>query len=520
MIIVITGPTCTKKSKIAIEVAKFFNGEIVNADAFQIYQELNIGTAKPHKEDLKEVKHHLYDYVSPKENYSIYQYQKDARKVINQLLKDKKTVVLVGGSGLYIRSALYDYKFSKNNKVVDLSKYEKLDNKKLHNELKKIDPLSASKIHMNNRKRALRAIAIFLETKHTKTELENKQKHKIIYDDVHIYSVDMPRDVLYERINLRVDEMFKNGLVNEVHYLVNKYGEDRQCLYAIGYKEIIKNKALNKQEVKALIQKNTRNYAKRQLTFIRYQYQDLVKWIKNAKEIIDDIINVDMDARTKALLGEQNVKQLKNKRIAIFGIGGVGGTAAEALVRSGVLSLDLIDNDIVKKSNLNRQILFTNKDIDRPKVNVAKTYLKSINKNLNIKTYKLFFDEKTINKMPFNKFDYVIDAIDSFNSKKLLINECIKRNIPFISSLGMGNRFDSTKLVVATLDNTHDDPLAKKLRTELKKENIDLSKIKVVFSNEIPQKRNSIITSMIFVPSHAGLLLAREVINNLIKKEK
>ncbi|MCQ2796105.1 MAG: tRNA (adenosine(37)-N6)-dimethylallyltransferase MiaA [Bacilli bacterium] len=517
MIIVITGPTCTSKSKIAIDVAKVFNAEIINADAFQVYKELDIGTAKPTSNQLKQVKHHLYSYLKPTDNFSIYDYQKDARALIDKLLKQKKNIILVGGSGLYIRSVLFDYEFKDNEKKVDLKKFDKFTNEELHKELKKVDSISAKKIHPNNRRRVLRALEIYYAYGKSKSAIEKEQSHKIIYDDVYIYSTDVDKEVLYKRINERVVKMVEGGLIKEALSLEKKYGADLQSLKAIGYKEIIENKDKSKQEITELIQKNTRHYAKRQLTFIRYQYGDKVKWIKSAKDIISDLTNNDIDSRTEALIGKDNLKAIKKTSVAVFGIGGVGGTAAEALLRSGVSHLYLIDHDAVNASNLNRQILFTKNDLKKDKVKVAKTRFNQINPEVKVHIYKKFLDENNIKELPFEKFDYVIDAIDSIPSKITLIKYLLKKKIPFISSLGMGNRFNPSKLVITTLDKTHDDPLAKKLRNELKKDKIDISKIKVVTSNETPIKDKPLVTSMMFVPSTAGLLLANYIISLIIK---
>lgn len=521
MLIVITGPTATNKSKIAIEIAKTFNGEIINADAFQIYKELDIGTAKPCQEDMKIVPHHLYNFLSPKDRYSIFQYQKDARKCIDEVIKRNKTPILVGGSGLYIRSAIYDYEFKETspNEEADLSAFYNLTNEELHKALEEVDPKEATKLHPNNRRRVLRALYIYYTYHKPKSEIIEEQEHKIIYKDTHIYAIDMDKKDLYERIDNRVNKMMEMGLVKEAIDLSKKYGEDIQAFSAIGYREIINNKNLSTDEIKEMIQKDTRHYAKRQKTFIKYQYKDSFKWVSNAQEIIDDLDSNNFDDRTESLIGKDNLNALKKSRIAIFGIGGVGGTAAESLIRSGVNSLDLIDFDVVNASNLNRQILFTYKDIDKKKVKVAKKRLEKINPDVDINIYHKFFDETKIKKIPFNEFDFVIDAIDSIKSKITLIKYLLKNDIPFISSLGMGNRLDLTKLIVTTLDKTHDDPLAKKLRDELKKDKIDLRKINVVTSNEIPIKGKNKITSMIFVPSTAGLLLASYAINSILKKE-
>lgn len=272
MIYVITGPTCTGKSEDAHTLAKAINAEIVNGDAFQIYKELNIGVAKPNK-DFLDVPHHLFDFVSPDTPYSIMEYQQDARRVIDDIHSRGKNVVIVGGSGLYIRSALYDYEFTKKESEVDMSEYENLTNEELFEKLREIDPEECKILHPNNRKRVMRAIEIYLQNGKAKSEINASQEHKPIYD-VKFLVKGMDREVLYDRINKRVDKMVKLGLVDEVKMLVNKYGQDKQSLQAIGYKEIIAslNGEYSISEAIDLIKKNTRNYAKRQLTFIRHQF--------------------------------------------------------------------------------------------------------------------------------------------------------------------------------------------------------------------------------------------------------
>lgn len=287
MIIVITGPTCLGKSDTALAIAKKINAEIINGDAFQCYKEMEIGVAKPPKEYFKEVPHHLYSFVDVDHDYSIAEYQINLRNKIDELLSKGKSIIIVGGSGLYIRSALYDYDF-KENKKVDMSKYEAMDNRTLHDELRKIDPKQAEIIHMNNRKRVLRAIEIYLSSGETKSSLVDKQEHKPIYD-VKFFVREIDRDELYSRINKRVDLMYEMGLENEVKNLYKKYGNKPHALQAIGYKEIIA--ALEGkyplEEAKELIKKNSRNYAKRQLTFVRHQFP--VTYYKDNQDLLEKI---------------------------------------------------------------------------------------------------------------------------------------------------------------------------------------------------------------------------------------
>ena len=272
MIYVITGPTCLGKSETAVYLAKKLNAEIVNGDAFQCYKQMNIGVAKPSEELLKEVKHHLYSFVDVDHDYSIAEYQKTLRSTLDEIISRGKDVILVGGSGLYIRSALYDYEFEED-KSVDMSKYKNMDNRTLHDELTKIDPAEADKIHMNNRKRMLRAIEIYLSTGKMKSEIISGQDHKPIYE-TRFFVRDLDREVLYERINKRVDQMMKEGLFEEVKDLVKKYSPNCHSFQAIGYKEflpVISGDETLENAVE-LVKQHTRNYAKRQLTFIRHQF--------------------------------------------------------------------------------------------------------------------------------------------------------------------------------------------------------------------------------------------------------
>ena len=290
MIIVITGPTALGKTKSAIKIAKAIDAEIINGDAFQSYKELNIGTAKPTEKELASVPHHLYSIIEPTHNYSIAEYQSNLRAKIQELLVKNKNIVIVGGSGLYIRSALYDYEFLPN-KEVDMSRYEKMDNKALHDYLKEIDPEQADIIHENNRKRVLRAIEIYESTGESKSSLIDKQEHKLLYD-AKFFVRDLDREELYECINKRVDEMFKEGLVDEVKRLISKYDSNLNCFQAIGYKEIIDCLRCNGslEDAKELVIQHTRNYAKRQMTYIRHQFD--VCFYKNDEELLKEIQNV------------------------------------------------------------------------------------------------------------------------------------------------------------------------------------------------------------------------------------
>lgn len=219
--------------------------------------------------------------------------------------------------------------------------------------------------------------------------------------------------------------------------------------------------------------------------------------------------------RSKELIGEAKIKSFEDKVIMIVGLGGVGGTAFEALVRSGFKHFIIVDHDDVDITNLNRQVIYTLDDVNTSKVDKCEAFAKSISKDIVIEKYKVFFDEESANIFKDKKIDFVIDAIDKPASKKALIRFAIDNNIKFISSLGMGNRIDPECVKITTLNKTENCPLAKIMRTLLRKDNIDLKLVPVVFSNETPIVKLDHPASMIMVPSTAGLLIAKYVITNI-----
>ena len=223
--------------------------------------------------------------------------------------------------------------------------------------------------------------------------------------------------------------------------------------------------------------------------------------------------------RTKSLIGEIALEKLASSRIAVFGIGGVGGYVVEALVRAGIGEIDLIDNDTINATNINRQIVALHSTIDQYKVDVMKARALDINPNIKINTYKTFFSDETVNEFNFSKYDYVIDAIDSVKSKLLLIETAKNLNIPIISSMGTGNKLDPTGFVITDISKTSVCPLARVIRTELKKRGI--KNLKVLYSKEIPIKTNQKTPSSIsFVPPVAGLIIASVVVKDLISATK
>ena len=266
-VIVIIGPTGVGKTKLSIELAKKLNGEIINADSMQVYKGLNIGTAKIKEEEKDGVIHHLFDIVDVNDMYTIYDYQKDCRRVIEDIIKRGKTPILVGGSGLYIRAALYDYDLKEENKLYDFSNYS---NKELYDKCKEID--INCNIHENNRKRLERFLNKYLNN----DSFNNNSKP--LYNFI-LIGLTTEREKLYDIINKRVDLMIKDGLINEVKSFYDKNIRSKAIMTGIGYKELYSffDKEITLEEAVELIKKNSRHLAKRQYTFFNNQF-DNIKW--------------------------------------------------------------------------------------------------------------------------------------------------------------------------------------------------------------------------------------------------
>ncbi len=272
-IIVITGPTGVGKTKMSIELAKRIDAEIINADSMQVYKDLNIGTAKITEEEKEGIPHHLFDIVEPTNMYTVYDYQKDARDIINDVLSRGKKVIIVGGTGLYIKALLYDYKFIKEDKTYDFSK---MSNEEI---LDKINSYNLDiNLHINNRKRLERVL-----TKLYNNNMQTEKTDTVLYDFVSI-GLTTTRDNLYKIIDNRVDKMIEDGLIDEVEELYKKNIHSKAINTGIGYKELYKyfDKEISLDEAISLIKKNSRHYAKRQYTFFNNQMN--IKWFNTNYE--------------------------------------------------------------------------------------------------------------------------------------------------------------------------------------------------------------------------------------------
>ncbi len=273
-VLVVCGPTASGKTALSVACAKAFGGEIVSADSLLVYKRLNIGTAKPSLEERAGIPHYMIDVVEPVESFSVSDYEKMALPIVEELLQKGKMPIICGGTGFYINSLLYKSQFGNVGASEEIrAKYEKIASEYgkeyVYEILKEKDGESAKKLHYNDLKRVIRALEIYEITGKAKSEQQDSLTPR--FDFVAV-SLDYPRDQLYNRINLRVDLMFEEGLFEEVQVLLKEgITEEMQCMQGIGYKEVAEGLrlGLTQSEIKELVKKNTRNYAKRQQTFFK-----------------------------------------------------------------------------------------------------------------------------------------------------------------------------------------------------------------------------------------------------------
>ena len=272
-ILVICGPTASGKTALAAELAKRLHSEVISADSMYIYKGFDIGTAKPTEEEMQGVKHHMIDIVDSDGEFSVSDYKNMARPIVNKLLEEGKIPVVCGGTGFYINALLFDFSYgnaAKDEKI--RKKYENLvkerGNDYVFSVLREVDPKTAEKLHKNDTKRVIRALEIYEISGKAKSSY--KDEITPVYDYLAI-SYDYPREILYDRINRRVDKMFENGLTEEVEELLKKTDRNCQAMQAIGYKEMLDyiDGKTDLADTKELIRMNSRRYAKRQITFFK-----------------------------------------------------------------------------------------------------------------------------------------------------------------------------------------------------------------------------------------------------------
>jgi len=282
-ITIVIGPTAIGKSDFAIAKALETSAEIISADAFQVYKGMDIGTAKVSSEIRSEIPHHLIDIKCPDEDYSVADFMRLSEKIIASLRQQHKPIIICGGTGFYINAFMRGFEFPdvKQNSQIRKELQEKAlvhGNVSLWDQLQQIDPVSAAALEPNDQKRIIRALEIYYQTNVVPSSLKKRAAN--IRPDIHIIGLNAPREIIYDKINIRVDQMYQNGLIEEVEKLLKKYEENLNAFEAIGYKETIQylKGRISKQEMIELVKRKTRNFAKRQLTW--YRRFENVQWLE------------------------------------------------------------------------------------------------------------------------------------------------------------------------------------------------------------------------------------------------
>ncbi len=307
--VVIVGPTATGKTKLGVTLAKTLQGEVINGDAMQVYRDLDIGTAKVTEAEADGVAHHLLDFLEPTEDYSVASFQKDARKWIHDLNDREVLPILVGGTGLYVKAVLYDYQFNDVSEDptlrTELEQRARLEGADvLYRELLKVDPGAEKRIHPNNVQRVVRALEIYHKTGKPMSEALPEEQPSLLYDPI-VIGLTMDRTLLYERINRRVDLMVDQGLVQEAESLYNRGIRKTQAVMAIGYKELFGafDGAYSIGEAVELIKRNSRRFAKRQLTWFRHQMS--MDWFDLTEAVADqDVMDKKVDEIVQFVAGK------------------------------------------------------------------------------------------------------------------------------------------------------------------------------------------------------------------------
>ena len=294
-VIVIVGPTASGKTALSIELAKKINGEIISCDSMQIYRDMDIGSAKPTKEEMQGIKHYMIDIVTPEERFSVAEYKKQAESAIEEILKKGKTPIVIGGTGLYANSLIYGIEY--NEIKLDEQYRKELENiasteqglSNLYEQAVKIDSQAMRIISSNDKKRIIRVLEIYHSTGKTKTELEIESRKNGVKYDYKVFAINMDREILYERINKRVDIMLESGLIEEVKNILQKYKEFPTAMQGLGYKEVVEylNKEISEEEMIGKIKQETRRYAKRQLTWFRKNKETI--WLNGLEDMQNNI---------------------------------------------------------------------------------------------------------------------------------------------------------------------------------------------------------------------------------------
>jgi len=317
-VIAIVGPTASGKTALSVALAKKIDGEVINGDSMQVYKGLNIGTAKITPEEMDGVPHHLFDIKEPDELFSVAEYQTEVRKCIKGIQERGKIPIIAGGTGLYVQSVLYDFRFTEE--ASDLAVRARLELEleekgadTLYEKLVKADPIGAEKIHPNNHRRIVRALEIIEVTGKTKEDHEEGIGHRPLYNHL-LIGLESDREILYKRIDKRVDNMMANGFFEEVEMLWNHNIRHVQSVQAIGYRELQQyiEGSISLDFAVELIKKNTRNYAKRQMTYFKNKF--VINWFETdlgLNDILDKVLLIMKDSGNSSRITVNTSKEIR-----------------------------------------------------------------------------------------------------------------------------------------------------------------------------------------------------------------
>lgn len=501
MIYVILGTTASGKTDLALDLARRCDLPLIGADAYQIYRELEKGTARPTAAELAGLTVHLIGDRSIREPINVCSYQAECRALLDCYQAQGRDVVLCGGTFLYVRAALFDYDFPEED-LEAAARYERLEDSELYAELQRVDPGAAASLHPNNRRRVLRALVNSTSRREGRTA-----PPRLLYPAVFL-AIEREKEEVNRRIDQRVAAMVEAGLFAEAEELYCDPRNRTSALQAIGYKEVIEGRRSGKSaaEIQSDIALRTRQYAKRQRTFLRHQFKGLIsKDPAELRRLVE--LSRGKSERSRAALGPVCFADLERLRPLVVGLGGVGAQVAESLTRLGVRLLTVLDGDDVAASNLNRQTLYDFSDIGRRKAEAAAAKLAAIDPLIDVEVLDLRLDEETVCRLDPRGITFIFDCVDDVNAKVLLAQFSKKYGIPLIAATGTGRRLDATALRLGHLSDTG-EPLAKAYKRRLKEFEIDPASIDVVYSVEVPSAAQAgFIQSLPTVPNAAGLAM-------------
>jgi tRNA dimethylallyltransferase len=516
VIYVILGQTASGKTRIALKLAREFSLPVISADAYQCYKTMAIGTDKPTREETAGLTYLYYDQYQPDEATDVASFQKTMRPLLDGFVAQGQDVLVVGGTFLYIKALLFNYVFPEESPEAT-EKYENLSLQEQAELLLKRSPETYQSIDHQNPRRVLSALRQ-LDGGLSRKEILAKNSPKPLYP-VTFLRIDIDKDEGNQKIDARIDSMFGKGIVSEVEGLVSQYPKTCRSFLAIGYKEIIQGLEEKKTSASMadLIKIHTHQYAKKQRTFLRNQFPEA---IGGSPARIEALIRNDIafHQRSRIVLAPSILNRIETCSILFVGLGGVGGQALLALARLGVTRFCLMDGDKVEASNLNRQSLYDASDIGKDKAEVARKKILAINPLIQVT--RIVKQVAVKEDIPSESYDVIVDCIDDCPAKGLLYEKALQEKSVYVTSLGMGFHWDSTKVRYGKMKESL-DPLSKAFRqtlTQMGYNKTQIDDIDCVYASDgrMKAKANSpTIGSLATVPESAGLALVSLLLRRL-----